>query len=277
MKSITLFLLIILSVFSTTAIAGDGVGNGGDSIASEFILTAKDALRILKGKSEVKKYLDVDKFEIAILNTKISSTDDSLILNDIEVDAINYPEQKRIKINRSRWLDLRSSSRTVSRFNLVMHEYLGIMKIEDNQYSLSQLIVGIMGPGNYSTSKFWNPMNPTNNLDVHVYSGGSTCSRTGGIEFDLNKPNEHYRGETCNSNRKIEVIKTQGTGGSSNGIIGTYHLFEIKILNEKNEILGTVKYIPEWGRCLISESKYCSQSGSILIDNVSLNFTFLQN
>lgn len=280
MKLITAGWLVIFSLFFTNTYAGDGVGNGGDGLAAEFILTAKDAFRILKSKPESAQYLNLDKLSMAIANTKVISTKDSLILNGIEVDAINYPSQQLIKINRARWLDLRHLNRTRTRFNLVVHEYLGIMGIDDHQYDISESIVKIMNPGQYNTSKFWEPMNPTNTLEVHVDKGSSTCSITGGIVFDLKKPTEQLIEETCDSRRKIEVIKTQGFGGWSDGtnsIHGTYHAFAVKILNDQNELLGAFTYVPEFGNCLISDSRSCSQSGSLWIDNVSLRFFLTQD
>ncbi len=275
MKSIAVSLLLIFGLLFKNVYAGDGVGNGGDGLAAEFILTAKDAFRILQNKPEVTQYLNLDKLSMAIANTKVISTKEPLILNGVEIDAINYPAQQLIKINRLRWMDLRDSNRTLTRFNLVIHEYLGIIGINDDQYSISQSIVKIMNLNQYNTSKFWEPMNPTNTLDVHVQVGGSICSISGGIVFDLKKSNEHLIQDTCNPSRKIEIIKTQGFGGWSDGtntINGTYHIFVIKILNEKNDFLGTFTYIPEFGNCLITESKTCSQSGNISINNVALRF-----
>jgi hypothetical protein len=280
MKTITVGWFVIMSLFFTNSYAGDGVGNGGDGLAAEFILTAKDAFRILKNKPESAQYLDLDKLSMAIANTKVSSSKEPLILNGIEVDAINYPRRQLIVINRARWLDLRHSNRTLTRFNLVVHEYLGIMGIDDHQYNISESIVKIMNPSQYNTSKFWKPMNPTNNLEVHVDKGSTTCSMTGGIVFDLIKSTEHLIEETCDSRRKVEIIKTQGSGGWSDGtnsIHGTYHAFTVKVLNDQNELLGSFTYVPEFGNCLISDSSSCSQSGSLWIDNVSFRFFLTQD
>lgn len=280
MKSIAVSMLVLFGLLFKNVYAGDGVGNGGDGLAAEFILTAKDAFRILQNKPEVTQFLSLDKLSMAIANTKVSSTKEPLILNGVEVDAINYPDQQLIKINRLRWMDLRDSNRTLTRFNLVIHEYLGMIGINDHQYSISQSIVKLMNLNQYSASKFWEPMNPTNTLAVHVQGGGSTCSISGGIIFDLKKSNEHFIKDTCSPTRKIEIIKTQGSGGWSDGansIYGTYHIFVIKILNEKNEFLGTFTYIPEFGNCLITDSRTCSQSGNISINNVALRFFLSKN
>ena len=55
------------------------------------------------------------------------------------VDALNFPSQQHIKVNIERWqlLGEGSSSRT----QLVVHEYLGILQIDDHGYIWSHQIV----------------------------------------------------------------------------------------------------------------------------------------
>jgi len=73
-------------------------------------------------------------FEKAITNTHVDSTEGRLFLNGVLKDAINYPTQNKIVFNRLAWRDL-SGER--NRFLFVLHEYLGIMGLDDSRYTVS--------------------------------------------------------------------------------------------------------------------------------------------
>lgn len=124
--------------------AGDEPAYGGDSYAAEFISTAKTALEHLKGlPPEEIAPVEATKLEETISRTQVSS-EETLLLNGNEVDAINYPESGKIQISRSRWRNLRGESEAAARFNLVLHEYLSVSKIEDSQYRVSQKLMKAM-------------------------------------------------------------------------------------------------------------------------------------
>lgn len=277
-----LFILIIGALLSLNSHAGGGiVGNGGDAYSAEFVLTARLSLKILKERdlSGVREF-DIDKFAGVIESTEIHS-DSTLVLNGHEVDAINYPSQKLIMINRSRWSQIRGENGTVARFNLVLHEYLGIMRADDSTYAISAELIKLMSPAKFSTDGWWNPMNPTNNIDVHVYEAGTSCSAgDGGIKFDLTKEHEMITYQACRG-YWIQVEKTKGSGSFSGGvssemIYGTYHSFKVRVYNSSNINIGSVDYQPQFGRCLISTEKYCSQSGTLIVGPVSLSFYFVR-
>ncbi len=265
---------ILLSISST--FAGDGVGNGGDGNAAEFILTAKTAMELMKKISPSNlQGINIDAFSGAILNTEVHSKD-QLILDGHEVDAINYPKKKLIEVSRSRWSTLRGETETISRFNLVLHEYLFIMGLNDSQYRISQKLISAISPSSFSTEKWWNPMNPTNFLGVGMFTPSSTCSfGSESFDFDLSKATETKISEVdCEGiHRKIIAEKTQNLGASTDGLKGTFHSFKITVYDEKGQLIGNLdSYVPEWGRCLVPTSDYCSQSGEIHIGNMFFTF-----
>ncbi|MEK2690389.1 hypothetical protein [Bdellovibrio sp. GT3] len=133
-----LLLSACLILLSLAAQAGPRVvGNGGDHVSLEFVELARQVYyKILY--SEHKDF-DVDSLEAAIASTKIQSTDEQLILDGVPKDAINYPSQKRIIFNRKAWSQMNLELRSL----LVLHEYLGVMGINDSTYSVSTRLLQI--------------------------------------------------------------------------------------------------------------------------------------
>ncbi|MES2855219.1 MAG: hypothetical protein V4692_05125, partial [Bdellovibrionota bacterium] len=83
--------------------AGNETGNGGDSVASEFIVVATDlAIRIQKAGIK-HPLLDLDLLNTAILLTEVYSKERSF-LRGREVDAINFPDLVEIQVSRRRWI-----------------------------------------------------------------------------------------------------------------------------------------------------------------------------
>lgn len=179
-------------------------------------------------------------------------------------------------MSRSRWSDLRAEKLTISRFNLVVHEYLGIIGADDSKYTISNELTKLMGVADFNPDTWWNPMNPTNNISVNVVRSGHTCSiADGGIYFNLAKEVEDITYETC-EDYKIQVSKTSGMGGNSSDLVGRYHSFRVTVLGPSGQILGSIQYTPEWGKCIVANEKYCSQSGTFEISEVQFSFGLVQ-
>jgi hypothetical protein len=266
--------MVLFQFMPTNAIAGNESG-GGDGYAAEFVLTAKTALELAK-KLDPSDLLpvNIDTLTGAIANTSVHS-EEKLVFEGNEVDAINYPDKKLIKISRVRWTDLRTESQTFPRFYLVIHEYLGIMGIDDSQYSVSQRLINSISPSKFSTTQWWHPMNPTNEIVPHVELPGVGCSNGAWtLNFDINKPTETQSQKLRCDGREWKIVanKTERYGASTSGIKGTYHSFEVKVFDGQNNLLGSGIYSPEWGRCLLSSDVHCSQSGEFKIDSVTFNF-----
>lgn len=132
MKKMFFLSLILTLVAAASAFAGGNeLGNGGDLVAQEFVAAGKKLVEELKAKPDAR-IPDLSKFE-EIVNTAKVSTAESLTLHGNEVDAINYPEEKHIDVSRSRWREYGPGKRA----SLVLHEYLGLAKVEDKQYEIS--------------------------------------------------------------------------------------------------------------------------------------------
>lgn len=135
-------LVIVAFLFIPTlgALARDGTegGNGGDSFALEFSSYGKFISDTMDRYPEITEQfpeINISAFKAALKITKVESTSDRLILDGREVDAINYPARSYIRLNRLRWLDTKQSATAAA--SLALHEYLGILRINDSDYSIS--------------------------------------------------------------------------------------------------------------------------------------------
>ncbi|WP_413575190.1 hypothetical protein ACLVWU_12935 [Bdellovibrio sp. HCB290] len=99
------------------------------------------------GKKAAARIKDVPDFPIseaeflqAVQTTTIEFTEDRLVSNEgIEVDALNFPSRKLIRVNWDRWYSY--SSNQENRAQLAIHEYLGILKANDTKYFWSMKLM----------------------------------------------------------------------------------------------------------------------------------------
>ncbi|MEK2690854.1 hypothetical protein [Bdellovibrio sp. GT3] len=134
MKSTILVLIMLL--LSPLAFAGPRyVGNGGDTYSLQFQVYAEKLNKYLQNSNI--EGLNVILLRDAISSTKVESTNQKLILNGIPKDAINYPAEKRIIFNSNRWIGFTEDEK----LSLVLHEYLGLIGLEDAKYTYSKLIL----------------------------------------------------------------------------------------------------------------------------------------
>lgn len=270
------FLLFLLTLLPTAATAGWEHGNAGDSYAAEFVMTAKDLLLRLKMvPSPELKEVDLDRLAGVIQNTTVRTEETVIFEDQREVEAINYPDKKLIVLSRSMWRSRRLESETLHRYTFVLHEYLGIMRVDDTQYRISGPLVALLDLKNYNPSRWWNPLNPMNYVTLNlIYSSGS-CQLEG-VAFDLNKTEEIQVAETkgnCGDEyRKVVIAKSSGTAPPSTQARGTFHRYQVGILDNKGTTLGQFTYEPEWGRCLGPQEGACSASGKILEGGVEFVF-----
>jgi hypothetical protein len=154
---LTLITSLLLPTFPAPSLAADRIlsdgfdsGNAGDAIGAEFLYSARDLLQrfeLLDSKGE--KLVEVGKLRRAIETTVVVS-EERVFLNGMERDAVNYPEQKLIKVNRTRWKELRQPVETKARLTLVLHEFLWILKIDDTNYSVSAPLIEKLSISPYS-------------------------------------------------------------------------------------------------------------------------------
>ena len=126
-------LMAFVFIFPLWANSGSSVGNGGDPFAFEFINTARDVINLFSwiNLSDLPEF-NALAFTQAVQQTHIAS-EVHVILNGSEVGAINYPDQTLITVNQSFW----QTANPNQRMGLVIHEYLGIMRLNDANYRLS--------------------------------------------------------------------------------------------------------------------------------------------
>ncbi|WP_413582110.1 hypothetical protein [Bdellovibrio sp. HCB288] len=99
------------------------------------------------GTKAAKRIEDIPDFPVseaeflqAVQTTKIEFTEDRLVSNEgIEVDALNFPAKKLIRVNWDRWYSY--SSLKENRIQLAVHEYLGILKANDTKYFWSMKLM----------------------------------------------------------------------------------------------------------------------------------------
>lgn len=137
-----LFIATSLSAFAFEE--GTDRGNGGDEYSKSFIEYGLDISEAL-GQNPIPG-VDAKSLQQAVRNTFVNSQE-NLVLRGNEVDAINYPnpQNPRILVSRSGWDRLASTPHR--RAFLVLHEYLGILGIDDSRYQISSLLdrAGVCG------------------------------------------------------------------------------------------------------------------------------------
>lgn len=139
MKLSIQFLVFFLFSVSVKSYATDIITRG---TAAEYIEEFTDI-----GKSAGKLAGIVPGFPVTesqflevVKTTTIEFTEDKLISPEgIEVDALNYPTKKLIRVNWDRWFRYRWTMD--NRTQLAIHEYLGILKIDDSKYFWSQFLI----------------------------------------------------------------------------------------------------------------------------------------
>jgi hypothetical protein len=158
MKQLILISLAFIGFGAFPAQAQNSIGNGGDIVAGEFNAIARTAVHFLKLKalSTVDELL-VLEIEKKISTTLVTSVEYPLILGAREVDAINYPVDGKILVNRTRWEQIRL--RTPSMISqIVLHEYIWIAGTDDGDYSVSTRLVSLiendLNQNSVSTEKY---------------------------------------------------------------------------------------------------------------------------
>ncbi len=161
--SVFLFLLtmVVTTTLGAQAFAHE-VGNGGDSYSQEFVAIGRKILEQIRKDNDPK--ISAETLAGVMDKTRVS-TKDTLVLGDAEVDALNFPEQDLIEINRSRW----EKSTVEERRALVLHEYLGIAKQPDSNYQISSSYVEVPDAAAYGTS---------NRFEVQLRSGYASSLNT---------------------------------------------------------------------------------------------------
>jgi len=141
--------LILVIFLSLNVWAGNSVGNGGDDVAQEFTTLARLAVKNLSAvKTSAADQKNIEKIQTALESVHVSS-EKQLFLNGKEVDAINQPTKLEIAVSRSRWKELKDE-KIQTRIALVLHEYLGVVGLDDQHYALSEKLMGYLTPTGFA-------------------------------------------------------------------------------------------------------------------------------
>jgi hypothetical protein len=275
---------LILGIISVVSpcFAGWYTGNAGDAWSAEFILTGRDLVQRLRfATSDVIELPNADQLA-GIIDSVIVHSDETVIIDGHEVDAVNNPEKREIVLNRSRWRNLRRFDETRQRLLVVLHEYMWVMGIEDLGFAKSAPIIDLLGVGDYSPNMYWNPINPVNILELKPQVRVDGCIMPS-IEFQTNKDSEVGQSESTGASctpdtfRRVVVTKTHSVTPASSGVHGTIHSFTINVFDKSNQLLKEFYYEPDWGRCLRPDDYACRYSGGVLtIEGVAFQFGFIR-
>lgn len=141
----SLLLFFATLVSSLDAPAGPRVGgNGGDPIADEYRLIAKQMLKRLRNEYPKKmRPIDLDELEKAIDSAVVASTDRVLYENGLPKMALNYRSATpgtpgKIDINDRRWID-ESDPRRIAQN--VLHEFMGLFTDADLKAEVSSYLL----------------------------------------------------------------------------------------------------------------------------------------
>lgn len=133
MKKILCIILVLMPAFS---FAGPRViGGGGDAYALQFVAVAQKLVD--RFQEYPMEGIQVEDLKAAVESTVVESTDQLLTLNGVPKDAINYPATQKIIFNRARWVAISEKEKEA----LVLHEYLGILEVENGDYKISKGIL----------------------------------------------------------------------------------------------------------------------------------------
>ncbi len=130
MKKIFFILLTLLPlrIFATTT-SSSGTRNGGNMSVAAFYQMAQNLLQALAPQSPLRvggKTVDIKILQSNLDILKVDSSPQALILRGQSVDAINYPNEKRIEFYETRWQTMDDAQRA----QLVLHELLGVFAPE---------------------------------------------------------------------------------------------------------------------------------------------------
>ncbi len=225
MKSLGFALVLVVGiVMSATAFAGGAttVGGGGDHYSAQFIELGRGISRALFSHS--LSGVNPELFKRAVETTKVNSQQ-KLALNGNIVDAINYPNTKQIIQSRESWDKM--AGNWSQRVRLVLHEYLGIMNLDDSSYQISNQFDPSWVISFPAKFKF-NILNTAGYCDY--INGTPSCSRSGYdskiFEIEL-KPNRDGSGPRSGFLRLIEPFREK----NKNSDVGNFWA-EIRLIEE---------------------------------------------
>ncbi|WP_413575812.1 PAN domain-containing protein [Bdellovibrio sp. HCB290] len=115
-------------------------GGGGDGVVAEFTSMANVVFAALRSSPGQSAVVDVRKISESLSSLNIVSTDEPLVVNNLNKDAKNWPVEGRIAINRARWAALSNDQRQI----LVVHEVISANGYDDRYYNISSDLLALL-------------------------------------------------------------------------------------------------------------------------------------
>jgi hypothetical protein len=166
---------VVAKKMKASASLGTNSGGGGDHDGQAFTAIGrlvKDQLVEQKGSVKI----DTEEFEKALQVVEVEFVNEPLFLNDVKKDAINYPKTNKIRVYKSAWDEMSLNAKRA----LVLHEYLGIMEIEDSTYGLSYKLLNLK-PEKFQCTVM---MSNNNSRDRAQLSTRVDSTYDGGLKYD---------------------------------------------------------------------------------------------
>jgi len=133
------FIFISLMIFTQISFAQiDRKGNGGDAVSLEFKAMGQAVTDAIIDKGIVfTSGVSVKTLQDTIRRADVRSVSTELYLDGVRKDAINYPYENRIDISLTQW----SYMTEKVKYQLVIHEALGLLSINDADYARSNSLI----------------------------------------------------------------------------------------------------------------------------------------
>jgi len=140
---LTIVILASSQLLDTSCFAAGGIGSGGgDSAEAEFVSIGQGIAQSLRGDLGPSfPEINQSAFTQAVNSTQVIMTSLHLQLNGDDRDAINYPVDTKIEVNRPTWIKLTPANKV----RLAFHEYLGIVGVEHDAYTVSSRLQSVLG------------------------------------------------------------------------------------------------------------------------------------
>lgn len=175
-----------LLLLAMNAWAGNEHGNGGDSYSLEFVTLGRKMVREIRQNPDPR--IPESALVVAVEVTDVV-TKDKLELRGAEVDAINYPAQKRIELNRSRWKEYSEKQKTA----LVLHEYLGVIGVDDSRYEISGKYSAAASQVAGSSSASFSDANQPSRFSLSLGAGLNSFGHNMGKIYSASSPSMDFR------------------------------------------------------------------------------------
>jgi hypothetical protein len=132
---------------------GTTSSGGGDPYVAEFKDIGRTVVRRFKARYvHEASGVSVATFEAALEQAEVIGVDHPLEKDGVRKDALNYPDLQKIELSLVKWA---SSMDFYQKRRLVIHEVLGLLRAEDDQYQLTTLILKSPGFSQVMASGFY--------------------------------------------------------------------------------------------------------------------------